>query len=424
MIYVTKEFKDMIYLMHCGAKGITPILNNPVNWGGVYCLAQSHGVSALVFTAIKQLPDNDKSDIGSDLYSTLNVAFYRTVLHQFRRLEFIHNTIKHLEDNGIECCLFKGESLAMLYHTPSCRISSDTDILISPELEMQCVRLLKKYGYIVMPRNSGSHHFVCQHPLGGRLEIHVALCGDITNDIFFNNQIPLTGKTEEIVLENRTVLKIPESTDYMIYLFLHLIKHFLSAGIGIRQFYDIFLFAEAHGNSVDWSRIRILMDDLGYSRFIAAAIKIGNKYFGFSNNMFSDIEIDDELLEKILADVEQGGIFGISDNQRKDFYNIYVKERFTKLNKGNFPKYMKRHYGKISLRQVFPCRAHMSVNYPYVSKCPLLLPMAWVHRGANIFYKIITQQSKIHKYTKHDNLEKLNPVLEARLTLVKNLDMI
>ena len=103
--------------------------------------------------------------------------------------------------------------------------------------------------------------------------------------------------------------------------------------------------------------------------------------------------------------MEKGGLFGKGE-ERRGFYDIYVNERYKRFNKGNIENY--NNLKKIS--RLFPDRDFMSVNYPYVIKSPLLLPVAWIHRIIDNFKKKEVKEV--------DNLH------SERLEFLKALDMI
>ena len=140
---MSKAFYDMVYLFACGARGKIPAPITDMDVLKVYDAAQSQGVWHTVFLALKHLYDRSELTVDKDRFDKWHQKVMYQIVRITRRNMAVENTIKMLEKNGIECCVLKGEVMAQLYHNPTCRVSSDTDILIDKDLEKKAVELLK-----------------------------------------------------------------------------------------------------------------------------------------------------------------------------------------------------------------------------------------------------------------------------------------
>ena len=110
-------------------------------------------------------------------------------------------------------------------------------------------------------------------------------------------------------------------------------------------------------------------------------------------------------MSKILDDMNKGGLFG-QEADRKGFYDLYLNERYKKFNKGSISSY----YTKRKLTRLFPNRKFLSINYPYVEKTPLLVPVAW---GNRIFDSLFKKKE-----------QPINTEHIERLEFLKELDMV
>ena len=134
----------MLYLFGGGATG-EDICNLDIAEFNIekireYSIAQ--GIWTVVYPELSK-----RCDIA--LYSK---EFFLGVTRSIQRLNFTLNIISELICNGIKCCLIKGNIIAMLYHSPECRISSDVDILINPYDEPKVKDFLTHSGYQIEKR--------------------------------------------------------------------------------------------------------------------------------------------------------------------------------------------------------------------------------------------------------------------------------
>lgn len=406
---MNQNFLDTVYLFSCGVRGTTPESTHDFNFKEIYRIAKSQGVWETVFLSVMKLYEKDPEIIPEKTYQKLNSDFLICCGAQYRRLSFIHEVIKKLEENGIECCVLKGESIARFYHTPIARVSSDADILINPQKTDLCLEIMKEIGFDVGNNIYESHQVECTHPVAGLVEIHTMMYGKRTEDVCFNNEVKYNEKYITIKTEDGTELKTLGITDNFLFLMLHFTKHFLSFGVGIRQLSDVLVYVENNYTAIDWIRANQSLENLGFKKFFDCILAIGKEYLAFPDNIFPTSDINEALVEKIFNDMQLGGVFGHDDNTRCGFYELYLNERYKRFNNDSYNDYR----NKRKLHRLFPNRKFMAVNFPYVKKSPLLLPIAWIHRIA----KGILPK-------KQNAVPQPNLNHEERLKLMRDLDMI
>ncbi|MBR4893208.1 MAG: nucleotidyltransferase family protein [Clostridia bacterium] len=372
---MTKNFLDTIYLYNCAIRGKEPEIKSDINIKDVYIISKKQGIWDTVFLSLKKLYDKDKTIIEADIFNKLNNEFLIKCTLNSKRLVFVHNIIKKLEDNGINCCILKGESVSLYYNTPLARISSDTDILIDKEETDRCLEILKEEGFIIEEQLYESHQIRCEHPTSGLIEIHNRMYGVKTEDVTFNNEIKYDEDHVTFLGFDKCELKTLGYTDNALFLLMHFLKHFISEGVGVRQLADTLLYIENNFSKIDFDRVNTHLKNLKFDTVFSYIIEIGKRYFDFPKDLVDTSLIDEKLLEKILFDMECGGVFG-KDSDRKGFYDLYLAERYKSIKNKDISEY----YNKRKLARLFPNRKFMSINYPYVEKNILLMPIAWVHR--------------------------------------------
>jgi hypothetical protein len=341
-----------------------------------------------------------------------------------KRTTAVYHIIQKLEQNGIQCCVLKGEVVAELYHNPTCRVSSDTDILIDKELEKKAVKILEQNGFSVMSRSNTSHHVRATHPIAGLIELHIHLYDELFEYVWFNNNLPSVENKRRLKTEQGNYITTLGINDGLIFITLHCIKHFLSRGVGIKQVMDTLMYMHGYKDKIDWDRFWQLMIHLNYNNFVNHLIGIGKEYLMFSADDLPKCKYDMNLINDILTDIEKGGVFGYEEAERSGMYMRYTAKRYSRFKTGSFSKYIRAWRMKIIVNALFPHIHHMAEKYEYLKKWPILYPIAWFKRITLVLWRIFKSPSNIFKYKSvfADKVE--NDVFNKRMTLFKQLDMI
>lgn len=89
-----------------------------------------------------------------------------------------------------------------------------------------------------------------------------------------------------------------------------------------------------------------------------------------------------KAVQLVLDDLEKGGWLGKNEEEaRKTGWYEYNRQLLLKQKKqAGYQMYMLNwlYFSQPSL--LFPGKKHLSRNYPFVLKYPLLIPFAWIHR--------------------------------------------
>ena len=403
---MNQNFLDTIYLFSCGANGIVPEITHEFDFKAIHTISRTQGVWETVFLGIKSLCEKNPDVIPQELYGQFHSKFIALCGMQYRRYAIMHKMLKILNENGIETCVLKGESVARFYHTPIARVSSDFDILIDPKKLDLCLSILRENGFNTGARVYDSHQIECVHPVVGLVEIHIMMYGKKTEDVCFHNEVKYNEPYINVEAEDGTIYQTLGITDNFLFLLLHFMKHFLSEGVGMRQLLDVLLYVKNNYSSIDWERANTAIANLGFTKIFHCLISIGIKYFMFPEDLITVQETDEVLVSKIFNDMMQGGVFGHNDSKRRGFYDLYLNERCKTIKIRNYELY--RNTRKLS--RLFPDAEFMSINFPYVTKSKLLLPVAWGHR---IIKGLLPQKTK-----------PVAPEHLERLKLLQELEMI
>ena len=395
---MTQDFENMLYLFGAGARGIEIKLDGKPNIESIRKLAIEQGIWTVIFPELDKICDVSK-------YQS---EFFATVSSGIRRKEFTLGIIKKLEAAGIKCCLLKGAAVGGLYADPERRISSDTDILINPYDEEKLRQILTENGYTVEIRAKNDHHLKAYHKIGGLLEAHVMLHSKTTSQILFDGLEIYNEQWRKININGQEFYTLGIN-DGLIYLTAHYIKHLVNSGGGVRQMMDLLLYIEKNKAQIDFDRYSLLLEKLRYNKLIDIVKSIGAKYFGF------DYKIENEaLMNKILTDTEEGGIFGFSSDNRQNFYKKYCEVR-TNMSKYHYILFFEMNKEQGFFDSLFPSADKLISEYGYkYAKNKILIPLAYVNRFADIIIRRIRNKGR----------EQKNIASEERMKLMKDLGMI
>jgi len=380
-------------------------------------------LSPYSFLALKNQYDQGELNVDQDIFDQWHKEILIQAMHATQRNAAVSHAIQALEQKNIQCCVLKGEVVAELYFNPICRISSDTDLLIDTNLEKKAVTTLKQCGFEVESRSPTSHHVRCYHPLAGLIELHLHLYDELFEDVWFDKRISNIESYRQIKTSQGNFITTLGINDGLILITLHLIKHFLIGGVGIRQLMDVMLYMRRYKKEIDWDRYNKLINYLKYDKFMDNAIGIGIKHLGFDKNELPKSNHDDSLMQKILVDMEKGGVYG-KNEVRRGFYKVYTKERFKRFKQGSYKHYMNKWMKPNFIKILFPNRANMSIKYSYVKNNKLLLFVAWLHRFLNFVLDVFKKKKEIKRYIKYQGPGMKNDVVKRRMDLIRELDMI
>ncbi len=380
---MTNEFKALMQLVGAAAQGkAVSGLPDDLDWQKIERLADEQAVQTLLGYALKLSPGHAYPE-----------KMRKRQIGQMRQLAFSNNAwkvsilrlIQQMNDAGIPALLIKGYALADCYAAPDCRMSGDTDLLIEPKDEKRACAFMKAQGFRVEHRWAKGHHDVCRHPQLGCVELHVMLYDEIVEDVWFGR---MDGR--EFVRETPIEVETPDGryrtlgcTDHMIFLMLHLIKHFILSGMSLRMMLDAALFFARNAEKIDCARFWQTMEGLKYGAIAQSILWAMVRYCGIDQTSLPGLCGDcPESVEMILDDLESGGWLGEMDKKaREEGWYEYNRQRLTKSRgKARYWLYMILWKKDIYIKALFPSRETLAIRYPCVRKHAALIPFVWLYR--------------------------------------------
>ena len=234
-----------------------------MNWHELYSFASKQALLGLCFEGIERLGEEypeelKRNPIGRELLMT-----WMGKAQQIRRQNMKVNAVagklfSMLREDGLRCCVLKGQGNALMYSNPYSRTPGDIDVWIDASRERIMEYAQKKFE---LEDDIRLQHLETSLD-GVPLELHFFPCS-MNNPIYharlqkwFRRNADLQCSHIVGMPDGAGDIAIPTTAFNVIYQLTHLYHHFFDEGIGMRQIIDYFLVVN------DFSKNVFLNNDL------------------------------------------------------------------------------------------------------------------------------------------------------------------
>lgn len=378
----TPDFRQLMMLTASGATG-KRVKAEVHDWNAVIRFANEQAVLPLMACGLLVNPQIlCPEELRTWLLDMMREQSGSNLLRRQRIFHLIHE----LEEVGLDVNLIKGYSVGASYFYPECRGATDTDLFVPPSQEKAVCAFLLEKGFRVDSRLLTSHHSVCQHPRLGMVEVHIQLYDEIVRESWFKN-----AKTECFIKESSirmfcdgTQYSTLGYTDNLIFLTLHMVKHFIDSGMGLRMMMDVAVFFSVHHERIDFERYWRIMDRLQYAGMVSAVLWAMIDTGCFQKDDFPGLrQKKQENIDVILYDLEVGGIMGTKQGHEKRFDGYYEYSRQVLLREKSLFQYCLYMLGykiRSAKTQMLPSEEQLRKLYPILDKRKWLTPVMRVYR--------------------------------------------
>lgn len=343
------------------ADGTAPEIETEEVWENIYRLSQFHKIQSLIFHAVQKLPKEQRppESILKKIQQAGSLEIARDTVQKAAQMELL----TAFEKAGIAVLPLKGFLIKQFYPDTSMRMMADLDILFPVEKEKETEGVLTALGYVC--EHKDSHHSVyMRHPFMN-IEMHYNMIGnDSLLDAYYDNI------WERLELEpGISYIYRLKWEDFYIFMIAHLAKHFQSGGSGIRSVIDVQQFLDKMEEKLDWKYIDEELRKIELTQFEQHMKNLTAIWFGG--------EKETEFYAQLREFIQNSGIYGTLEN-------LGVQRAVRAGRKGWKGKM------QMWLNVIFLPYKEMKMQYPYLLKCPVLLPIAWIQR----FFRIIFLRRK------------------------------
>ena len=241
-------FAFFTFLRYClGYKGNISRVVASMNWQMLYSFASKQALLGLCFEGIERLgkeyPDELRlNPIGRELLMT-----WMGKAQQIRRQNMKVNTVASklfsmLREDGLRCCILKGQGNALMYPNPYSRTPGDIDVWVNASRERIMEYAQKKFE---LGDDIRLQHLETSLD-GVPVELHFFPCS-MNNPIYharlqkwFRRNADLQCSHIVRLPDGAGDIAIPTTAFNVVYQLCHLYHHFFDEGIGMRQIIDYY----------------------------------------------------------------------------------------------------------------------------------------------------------------------------------------
>jgi hypothetical protein len=331
-----------------------PPFSSELDQENLYKLAAWHSVANMAYYGLSRL----EPALAPEIMQQFREACKRAVAKEARQEIEAELILAALEEKQFKCMPLKGYIIKNLYPQPDMRLMADVDILVEESKIEKAGEIMLSLGYTA-EHTGGNHDVYYKRPVMN-IELHRALIAESNSRLhaYFGS-----GWERARLKAGSSYQYEMSNEDFYIYLLAHMAKHYRGGGTGIRSVMDVWVYNRHYKEQLDRNYIDVELEKAGLFAFAKNMEELSEQWFGGA----APGKINQEITAFILAN----GTYGTTRNAAINKFIEGKKEgdSFTlaKL--------------KFALRILFPGRQHMTIQFPYLARLPLLLPLCWGIRG-------------------------------------------
>ena len=377
-----KYMTELISSVICNTAPKTPF--EGMNWQIIYQLSVFHNVAVLIYPAVKKLSPPE------EILKKFEYNYHRMMCRDTRLEIEAQRIFAMLESDKIPYLKLKGIYLKHLYPAPYMRTHSDVDICVSKEDREKLREILTNDGYEL--EMGLDYHDEYRKDNFYIYEIHSDL---LTSKSAFHSlfEDPFTKAKTDGESQHSYILR---DEYFYLHLLVHLYKHFVSEGCGIRLFADLYIFRRNHPD-MDEALINDIIVSYGLEDFQHHVNELIKCFF--EGQEYS------ERYSTLAEFIFTSGEYGHADLKRIPW--------ITKSKTANISCTDKIRY---FFGNWFPPVKMMKSRYPVLERAPYLLPVCWVRR---IFYTLFFKRSALK--TQQKEFKRLNDKKLKNVKTIHNL---
>ena len=234
-----------------------------MDWRQLYTFASKQAIIGICFDGIKRLGNEYSGELKKNPIERDLLMTWMGVAQQIHRQNIKMNMVASklysmLREDGLRCCILKGQGNALMYPNAYSRNPGDIDVWVNASRE-QITEYAKKHFEI---GDDIRYQHIETSVDGVPVELHFFPC--TMNNPIYNARLQKWFKRNADLQYSNVVslpddigeIAIPTTAFNVIYQLTHLYHHFFDEGIGMRQIIDYFLVVN------DFSKNVFLNNDL------------------------------------------------------------------------------------------------------------------------------------------------------------------
>ena len=234
-----------------------------IDWQQLYSFASKQAILGLCFDGIERLGKEYPEELKQNPIERGLLMTWMGAAQQIRSQNMKVNGVaakfySKFRDDGLRCCILKGQGNALMYPNPYSRTPGDIDVWVNASRE-QITEYAKKHFKL---GDDIRYQHIETSVDGVPVELHFFPC-TMNNPIYnarlqkwFKRNADLQCSNVVSLPDGIGEIAIPTTAFNVVYQLTHLYHHFFDEGIGMRQIIDYFLVVN------DFSKNVFLINDL------------------------------------------------------------------------------------------------------------------------------------------------------------------
>lgn len=287
-----------------------------MNWQEQYSFASKQAILGLCFDGIERLGKEYPEELKRNPIGRKLLMTWMGKAQQIRRQNMKVNAVASklysmLREDGLRCCILKGQGNALMYPNPYSRTPGDIDVWIDASRERIMEYTQKKFE---LGDDIRLQHLETSLD-GVSVELHFFPCS-MNNPIYharlqkwFRRNVDLQCSHIVGLPDGAGDIAIPTTAFNVIYQLCHLYHHFFDEGIGMRQIIDYYYVVNNDELLAIKDNLQKELKHLGLWKFARAVIYVLHETLGLSEEKMI-APMDEKRGKLLLAEILNGGNFG------------------------------------------------------------------------------------------------------------------
>ena len=283
-------------------------LPETIDWDAVLTLASEHGLAAIASDGAQVLSGQGALSGKRAMAPELKMRWIATVLRSYEQTYGdyrmrIAQLASLYQKHGFRMMVLKGYGLSLNYPVPAHRPCGDIDIWLFGRYKEADAALSQE---LSIPIDNAHHHHTIFQFRGYTVENHYDLVdthyghGNTELEKIFKS---LTEKDLSSTEINGQTIWLPSPDFNALFLLRHMMQHFASTRMNIRQLLDWGLFVKRHSSDIDWPWLQDILHRFRMDGFFNCMMAICVEDLGFDPASFPACQADAAMKERILDDI-------------------------------------------------------------------------------------------------------------------------
>ena len=305
------------FLRYClGYKGNISRVVDSMDWQELYSFASKQALLGLCFDGIERLGEEYREELRLNPIGREQLMTWMGKAQQIRRQNRKVNLVASklfsmLREDGLRCCILKGQGNALMYPNPYSRTPGDVDVWIDASRERILEYAQKKFE---LGDDIRLQHLETSLD-GVPVELHFFPCS-MNNPIYHDRLQKWFRRNADLQCSHIVGLPdgagdiaIPTTAFNVVYQLTHLYHHFFDEGIGMRQIIDYYYVVNNDELLVIRDTLQRELKHLGLWKFAGAVMYVLHEALGLSEEKMI-APMDEKRGKLLLAEILNGGNFG------------------------------------------------------------------------------------------------------------------